>query len=253
MNLEQSVMLFERIRKVVQPVLVPINRAGYPFIALFAVADGLLWFLNGTLGWLGLILLAWCVYFFRDPERYTPKLDGGIISPADGVVAEVATVTVPDEIPLPYADAIRIGIFMNVFDVHVNRSVCDGRGRARGHYPGSFLVASLDKASTQNERQMVVLETTVLRDQVPVEVAMMQIAGLVARRIVCTVEEGQNLEVGERFGLIRFGSRVDVYLPTDAVVMVARGQRMLAGQTVLACLGMPPETQWGRVTMPRDE
>lgn len=236
--------MLQRMKKVISPVLHPVHRAGYPFIALFAVVAVLLLLLNDFLGFIGIILTLWCVYFFRDPARYTPQGSGLIISPADGIVAEVQEVDVPDEIPLPYPRALKIGVFMNVFDVHVNRAPCAGRVTDLGYYPGSFLDASLDKASTQNERQMVTMRTDYRVQGQEVSIAFVQIAGLVARRILCDLDEGQPLAAGERFGLIRFGSRVDVYLPTDCAVCVAVGQRMIAGQSVLGHLETLPEAGW---------
>ncbi len=239
--------MLERLRKIVSPILHPIHPAGYPFIALFAVAAFLLLWLNDFLGFVGIVLTLWCVYFFRDPARHTPQGEGLLISPADGIVAEVQEVDVPDEIPLPYSRALKIGVFMNVFDVHVNRAPCAGTVTDLGYYPGSFLDASLDKASTQNERQMVTMRTKYRLEGEEVSIAFVQIAGLVARRIICNLDEGQPLAAGERFGLIRFGSRVDVYVPTDSAVCVAVGQRMIAGQTVLGHLGTLPESGWPEV------
>ena len=236
--------MFARLHKVIKPIVHPIHRAGYPFIALFAAAAGLLFLLHDFLGFIGIILTVWCVYFFRDPARYTPQAEGLIISPADGIVAEVQEVDVPDEIPLPYPRALKIGVFMNVFDVHVNRAPCAGVVTDLGYYPGSFLDASLDKASTQNERQMITMRTSYRRQDEEASIAFVQIAGLVARRIICDLDEGQPLSAGERFGLIRFGSRVDVYLPTDSTVCVTVGQRMIAGQSVLGHLGVLPVAGW---------
>ncbi|NQY82821.1 MAG: phosphatidylserine decarboxylase [Alphaproteobacteria bacterium] len=240
--------MFARLHKVICPVLHPVHPAGYPFIALFAAFGILLWWINDLLGFVGLILTVWCIYFFRDPVRHTPQADGLVISPADGIITEVAEIEVPDEIPLPYPRALKIGVFMNVFDIHVNRAPCSGTITDLGYYPGSFLDASLDKTSTQNERQMMVMQTSFRKDDEAVSIAFVQIAGLVARRIICHLDEGQSLRAGARFGLIRFGSRVDVYLPTDAAVCVAVGQRMIAGQTVLGHLGTLPKHGWPSVT-----
>lgn len=239
--------MLQRLRKIFKPLMHPIHRAGYPFIALFAVVAIALMVLNEFLGMVGVVLTLWCVYFFRDPARWTPQGTGLVISPADGIVAEVQEVELPDEIPLPYARALKIGVFMNVFDVHVNRAPCSGVITNLGYYPGSFLDASLDKASTQNERQMVTMRTNYRHEGEEVSVGFVQIAGLVARRIICDLDEGQSLRSGERFGLIRFGSRVDVYLPVDSSVCVAVGQRMIAGQTVLGHLGDLPASGWPEV------
>lgn len=237
-----------RIRQVIAPILVPINSAGYPFIALFVVFGLFLWWLSNLLGVIGALLTLWCVYFFRDPVRHTPQGGGLIVSPADGIVAEVAEVDVPDEIPLPYPRALKVGIFMNVFDVHVNRAPCSGTVTELGYYAGSFLDASLKKASTQNERQMVVMRTDYIKEGEAQQMAFVQIAGLVARRIICHLEEGQKICAGSRFGLIRFGSRVDVYVPVGATICVAEGQRMLAGQTVLGHLESFPADAWQEYT-----
>ena len=237
--------VISRIRKVIAPILVPVHPAGYPFIALFAAFNLLMYSIALPLGILGSVVVLWCVYFFRDPPRHTPTCPGLIISPADGIVAEVAEVDIPSEIPLPYRRGLKIGVFMNVFDVHVNRAPITGKITDLRYFPGSFLDASLEKASYKNERQMVMLNTDWCdADGHSRDVAFVQIAGLVARRIICTLQLGDHVSVGERFGLIRFGSRVDVYLPADAAIATAVGQRMLAGQTVLAHLATMPERGW---------
>lgn len=210
-------------------VLVPVNRAGWPFIALFAALSLLLGWLWQPLGWAGLGLTLWCVYFFRDPPRVTPVREGLIVSPADGVVLPVVQVPPPAGLGLGDAPRARVSVFMNVFDVHVNRAPADGRVTARAYHPGRFFNASLDKASEHNERLALAMKTADGGD-----IAFVQIAGLVARRIKCWVKEGDSLRAGERFGLIRFGSRVDVYLPEGLAPLVAEGQRVLAGETVIA-------------------
>ncbi|MBI5163802.1 MAG: phosphatidylserine decarboxylase [Magnetospirillum sp.] len=209
----------------------PINREGWPFIALFAVAAFLLGQVWAPLGWLGLLLTLWCVYFFRDPDRVTPTRRGLVISPADGVVCMVGHAVPPIELDMGSEPRMRVSVFMSVFDVHVNRVPVDGRVVRLAYKPGAFLNASLDKASEDNERMAVRMVTDDGRD-----VAFVQIAGLVARRIKCDLVEGQEMPAGRRFGLIRFGSRVDVYLPDGVAPLVACGQRMLAGETVLADL-----------------
>jgi len=216
----------------IQKSLVPIHREGWRFIAIFAAVTLLLFWLNLTpLGWLGVILTLWCAYFFRDPERVTPMRTGLVISPADGVVSSIEQVVPPPELDLPREAITRISVFMNVFDVHVNRSPVDGMIRRIAYVPGKFINAELDKASEDNERQALTLDMADGR-----RLGVVQIAGLVARRIVKFVVEGDHLAAGQRFGLIRFGSRVDVYLPKGAGALVSIGQRAIAGETVLADL-----------------
>lgn len=177
----------------------------------------------------GGILTAWCAYFFRDPVRHTPIREGLVISPADGIVQMISKAVPPSEVEMPIEALTRISIFMNVFDVHVNRSPVDGQISGLGYRPGAFLNASLDKASEENERQAVKIT---MADGM--EIVLVQIAGLVARRILCWVEREQPIRVGERFGMIRFGSRVDVYLPEGVSPLVVVGQKAVAGETVLA-------------------
>lgn len=212
-------------------IWLPIHREGWPFIALFAVASGLLGLLWAPLGWLGLVLTAWCVYFFRNPDRVTPTREGLVISPADGVVCLLGHAVPPAELGMGSEPRMRVSVFMSVFDVHVNRTPIDGRVTKIAYKPGKFLNASLDKASEDNERMAVRMSTADGAD-----IAFVQIAGLVARRIKCDLAEGQEVKAGERFGLIRFGSRVDVYLPDGVEPTVACGQRCIAGETVLADL-----------------
>ena len=218
--------------KSIQSVLVPVHREGYRFIAIFAIVTLLMfWLLPDLFGWLGVILTLWCAYFFRDPERTTPLRDGLVISPADGRVSSIETVTSPPELDLAGEQRVRISVFMNVFDVHVNRSPVQGRIVSLNYVPGKFINAELDKASEDNERQAVTIEMS-NGDKLGV----VQIAGLVARRIVKFVKPGDELLAGQRFGLIRFGSRVDVYLPVGHEALVCVGQRAIAGETVLADL-----------------
>lgn len=223
-------------------VLVPIDRAGWPFIAIAAVVAVALAWLNPSLGWVGAIVTVWCVYFFRDPPRVTPTRSGLLISPADGVVQRVDRARPPPELQMDTGLRDRIAIFMNVFDVHVNRSPCEGTVERRTYRPGRFFNASLDKASEQNERLCLRLAMEDGRD-----LACVQIAGLVARRIVCRIQEGQRLRVGERLGMIRFGSRVDVYLPEGVAPLVAEGQRCVAGETVIADLRAQEPARTGEV------
>lgn len=210
--------------------LAPVHREGWRFVAIFAaVALVLFWIGADILGWIGVILTAWCAYFFRDPERVTPLRDGLLISPADGRISAIEDVVPPPELDLDRQSVTRVSIFMNVFDVHVNRSPADARILRLAYVPGLFVNADLDKASTDNERQALTLELAEGR-----RIGVVQIAGLIARRIVSFVNDGDHLQAGQRFGLIRFGSRVDVYLPAGVNPLVSVGQRAVAGETVLA-------------------
>ena len=210
-------------------LLVPIHRAGWPFIALFAAGTVALNMAYNALGIVGAVLTLWCVYFFRDPDRVTPARDGLIVSPADGVVQMIDKAPPPAELDMGEEPRTRVCVFMNVFSVHVNRIPADGTLTALSYRPGKFLNASLDKASELNERQSLRLELADGRD-----IAFVQIAGLIARRILCDVAQGQTVKAGERFGMIRFGSRVDVYLPNGVEPMVSVGQISVAGETVIA-------------------
>lgn len=210
--------------------LAPIHPEGYPFIGLFAVASLLLFWLWTPLGWIGAFLTAWCVYFFRDPPRVTPLRDGLIVSPADGRISLVLNAVPPAELNLGDRPLPRVSVFMSVFDCHVNRAPMSGRVERIVYKPGKFLNADLDKASEDNERNSLVIAGDHVR------IGVVQIAGLVARRIVCFVREGDMMAAGDRFGLIRFGSRLDIYLPEGTRPLVAVGQTSLAGETILADL-----------------
>ena len=210
-------------------VLVPINRAGYPFIAIFAVVTALLFMWWDPAGLVGVVLTAWCVYFFRDPDRTTPDAENLVICPADGVVQSVVQAVPPPELELGTELMTRVAVFMNVFNVHVNRVPMSGVITAKHYRPGKFFNASLDKASEFNERMSLKVKT-----EKGVEIAFVQIAGLVARRILCYVDVGRAVEAGERFGLIRFGSRVDIFLPNGVQPLVIEGQTTIAGETVIA-------------------
>ncbi|OCW57736.1 phosphatidylserine decarboxylase [Hoeflea olei] len=215
----------------VRNALVPVHREGYKFVAIFFVASWLLGLIAEPLFWIGMVLTAWCAYFFRDPERVTPLDDDLVISPADGRVSSVVRMTPPAELGLGSDEMLRISVFMNVFNCHVNRAPMKGRVLRKVYSQGSFLNAELDKASTENERSGLVIET------VKGEIGVVQIAGLVARRILCWAEENEHLDAGERFGLIRFGSRLDVFLPVGARPLVSVGQTAIAGETPLAEFG----------------
>ncbi|MAK10502.1 MAG: phosphatidylserine decarboxylase [Rhizobiales bacterium TMED83] len=212
-------------------LLFPIHPDGYKFIGVFAALTFLLYFISDFLGNIGLILTLWCAWFFRDPARTTPQREGLVISPADGVVNMIADAVPPPELGLGLEMRPRISVFMNLFNMHVNRMPVSGTVRKSLYRTGQFLNADLDKASEANERQSLLVETENGQTLVVV-----QIAGLVARRVLCFVHEDQSVTVGERFGLIRFGSRCDVYLPVGAVPMVSVGQTAIAGETVLADL-----------------
>jgi phosphatidylserine decarboxylase len=211
--------------------LAPIHPQGYPFIGGFAFVSLILFWVWTPLGWLGTLLTAWCAYFFRDPVRVTPVADGLVVAPADGRVSLVVNAVPPPELALGDKPLPRVSIFMSVFDCHVNRAPVGGRIVRIAYTPGKFLNADLDKASEDNERNALVI------DSIAGPVGVVQIAGLIARRIVGWVAEGQTIGAGERFGMIRFGSRVDVYLPAGAVPRVAQGQTALAGETIIADLG----------------
>jgi phosphatidylserine decarboxylase len=209
----------------------PVHREGLPIIAGFLLVAAILWFLWMPLGLLGGILSAWCIWFFRDPDRVPPDISGAILSPADGRLLPITVAPPPAELAMGKAPRTRISIFMNIFNVHVNRIPADGTIVDTHYRPGRFFNASFDKASEHNERL-----SARMRLEGGEELAFVQIAGLVARRIRSTLGAGDTVHRGERFGLIRFGSRVDVYLPADAEVSVSEGQHMIAGETVIARL-----------------
>ena len=210
--------------------LVPIHQEGYPFIGIFAVATLILFWLWEPFGWIGIALTVWCALFFRDPPRVTPARDGLLVAPADGRISMVTQAQPPAELGMGDAPLPRISIFMSVFDCHINRSPLAGRIERIAYRAGVFLNADLDKASEDNERNSFLIAAH------GVKIAVVQIAGLVARRIVSFTTEGQSIEVGQRLGMIRFGSRVDVYLPAGRAFLVAQGQRAVAGETVIADL-----------------
>jgi phosphatidylserine decarboxylase len=222
--------------------IAPVHREGWRFVAIFAAVTLLLFWLGvPILPWVGVVLTLWCAYFFRDPERVTPQGQSLVISPADGVVSHIVDVVPPPELDLPRERHTRISVFMNVFDVHVNRSPLAGRITRLAYVPGAFLNAELDKASEDNERQALTLERSD-----GTRIGVVQIAGLVARRIVKFVGEGDTLQPGQRFGLIRFGSRVDVFLPHGVAPLVCVGQRAIAGETVLADFAVSGQPRLGR-------
>ncbi len=215
----------------------PMHPEGRKFVAIAAAITLVLFALWEPLGWIGTGLTVWVYYFFRDPERVTPDRAGVMVSPADGVVSLLEPATPPAELGLGEAPMTRISVFMSVFNCHVNRIPAAGRITAVAYHEGKFLNASLDKASTDNERNGIAVELPDGR-----KYGVVQIAGLVARRILCWSVVDEAMERGQRFGLIRFGSRLDIYLPEGAEPLVEIGQTMIAGETVIATLD--PDTQY---------
>jgi phosphatidylserine decarboxylase len=208
----------------------PINTAGYPFIILFALFALILSLISDFLGWIGVILTLWCVYFFRDPERVIPEKKNIIISPADGKILFAGPSKAPENLSdNKQQDLNKVSIFMNVFNVHVNRIPISGKVIWLKYVPGTFLNASLDKSSEDNERMIVKIEVSK-----GIFIYVVQIAGLIARRIKCDLTENESVTIGQRYGLIRFGSRVDVYFPKDFHISVNKGQTSISGETILA-------------------
>lgn len=219
------------VLKSITSFLVPVHRDGLKFLLPVAALALLFLLLWAPLGWLLVLAALYIAYFFRDPERVTPLREGLVIAPADGRISSIEEIVPPAELGLGDARRTRISIFLSVFDVHINRAPVAGRIKRSIYVPGLFLNADLDKASVDNERRALVIE---MRDGT--EIAVVQIAGLIARRIVTFAGEGESVGIGQRFGLIRFGSRVDVYLPVSRRSLVAVGQTAIAGETVLADL-----------------
>ena len=219
----------------------PMHREGIKFILIFSVISLILFFIYIPLGWVGIGLTIWCYYFFRDPKRTIPVRDGLLVSPADGVISLIEKTMPPPELDIEKEELTRISVFMNVFNCHVNRSPIAGKVMEINYRPGKFFNASLDKASVDNERNSLVLQIPDGR-----QIVVGQIAGLVARRIVSFVKPKQTLRIGQRFGLIRFGSRVDIYLPTGVQPLVCIGQIMVSGETVIADLNSKELARDGR-------
>jgi len=209
--------------------LVPIHPDGYKFVAGAALATLILFALAPPLGWLAAIATLWCAYFFRDPERVVPARPGVVVSGADGRIVAITQAVPPRELMLGAEPLTRISVFLSIFDVHIVRAPVGGRVIGSAYVPGAFLNAELDKASEENERHAFVIETEKGR-----KTGLVLMAGLIARRIVIFVGEGASVARGERVGLIRFGSRVDIYLPADARVLAETGQTAIGGETVLA-------------------
>ncbi|WP_019646860.1 phosphatidylserine decarboxylase [Novispirillum itersonii] len=210
-------------------VLPPLHEEGPRFLAVFAVVTALLFWAWWPLGVAGSALTVWCYFFFRDPVRYIPSRPGLILSPASGVVQMIGPAVPPVELGMGDQPMTRVSVFMSVFDCHVNRIPAGGEVLKVAYRPGQFLNATLDKASDDNERNSLRLQFDDGR-----EIAVVQIAGLVARRIRCDVRDGQKVSTGERFGLIRFGSRLDVYLPEGVNPLVVLGQSCISGETIIA-------------------
>jgi len=242
--LSKAEKIMETVLKILKQIkatlVIPVHAAGWPFIIGFALVSIILALLSELLGFIGLVLTIWCIYFFRDPVRVTPQRKGLIVSPADGTVISIAKAPLPAELETDNPDdplfaeksLTRISVFLNVFDVHVNRNPIAGKVTQVVYHPGKFVNASLDKASLDNERNSLVVKM----DDHDSSIAFVQIAGLVARRILCDAKVGDHLKTGEHYGIIRFGSRMDIYLPPRAVPMVAVGQRMIGAETVIADL-----------------
>lgn len=219
---------------------IKIRPEGRPFIAIFIAITIIFFTIAQWLGFIGIILISWCIYFFRDPDRVTPLKKGLIISPADGVIQMVTQTAPPQELGMGKLPMHRVSIFMNVFDCHVNRSPTDGVIVKNSYRPGKFFNASLDKASKDNERRSLVIKT-----EEGIEIALVQIAGLIARRIICWTDEGKSLQTGQRYGMIRFGSRVDVYLPEGTQLLAIPGQRTISGETPIAQLNSGRQNRKG--------
>lgn len=215
--------------KALDAVVTPIHKEGHMFIAIFLFVAFLLFLISEPLGWIGLLLTAWCMYFFRDPERVVPKTKGVLVSPADGMVSAVKSVIPPVELNMGDKPRVRITVFLSVFDVHVNRVPAAGEITESVYVPGEFISAADDDAGERNERQLLRMTTEEGHD-----IAFSQVAGLIARRILCDVEVGQSLNRGDKFGLIRFGSRNDIYLDEGMEALVEVGQTMIGGETVIA-------------------
>lgn len=221
---------FAHAVELARTVLPPMHPAGRPFVAGALAASLALRRWSRRAGLLGILLSAWVAWFFREPRRVTPQRADVAVAPADGTVAQVVAATPPQELRLDSREWVRISVFLSVFDVHVQRAPVTGEVVRAAYRPGKFLSADLDKASEDNERNSLLLRPTGSQH----EVAVVQIAGLVARRIVCQVSEGDKVSAGQTYGLIRFGSRVDLYVPAGSRVLVEPGQRTIGGETVLA-------------------
>jgi phosphatidylserine decarboxylase len=228
--------------RMIDTFLKPMHPEGWKFVPVFAAVTVVLFWIWDPLGWLGLGLTVWCYYFFRDPRRAVPENAGLLVSPADGVVSLIERAAPPAELGMGPEPLVRVSVFMSVFNCHVNRAPIAGKIAAVAYRPGKFFNASLDKASEENERNALAIEMPDGR-----KIAVVQIAGLVARRIMCWKKAGDSVRTGERFGLIRFGSRLDVYLPEGVHPQVALGQTMIAGETVIALIGQDVPARAARI------
>ncbi len=208
-----------------------IYKDGQIFIFVFSAVTFLMTSANQSIAWICFIATIWCVYFFRNPERVIPVSEGLVVSPADGIIQTILAIKPPTETGLPDEEMIRVSIVLNLLNVHVNRIPTDGKITKLHYHPGRFFNASLDKASIHNERQSILIEAYKGK-----KIALVQIAGIIAKRIVCDLEEGTSVITGHRFGIIRFGSRVDLYLPKDTILKISEGQTMVAGETIIADL-----------------
>ena len=215
------------------PSLLRIHKEGYIFIAIFFICTWILWAITAKLGWLGVVLTCWCIYFFRDPERMVPDGEEYILSPADGLVTQVVDSMLPAELGMSETPVKKISIFLNIFNVHVNRVPAYGKIVKVHYHPGKFINASLDKSSIDNERNNVLMKLKINGEYL----VFTQIAGLIARRIVCDLKPAQEVVAGEKYGIIRFGSRMDVYLPEGEHPNVNEGQQVIGGETILAKIG----------------
>jgi phosphatidylserine decarboxylase len=211
--------------------IAPVHPEGYKFLGIGVAVALFFFWVWPPLAWVAVLATAWIAYFFRDPPRVTPLRDGLVVAPGDGRISAIERVRPPAELGFDDLERVRVSIFLSVFDVHINRAPVAGRIARSVYVPGAFLNAALDKASEENERCALVIAKPD-----GTEIGVVQIAGLIARRIVTFVREGDSIGAGERFGLIRFGSRVDVYLPPGRGVLVAVGQRAVGGETVLCDL-----------------
>ena len=212
----------------IDKVFPKVHSEGYKFLVIFGVITLILYFLNSFLGLIGLILTIWCYYFFRDPDRISIDDEDYLVSPADGVVLQVKETNGPKELNLEDKTFTKISVFMNVFDCHVNRTPCSGKVSQILYKPGKFFNASLDKASEHNERNYYKI-----KDKHGNYIIIVQIAGLIARRIICETNKNQELKQGDRIGMIRFGSRADVYYE-NYEPLVKIGQTVISGETLLA-------------------
>ena len=223
-------------------ILPPIHSEGWRFVGIFAAVTVLMWMLFKPIGVICFALTVWCYFFFRDPRRAVPQGETLVLSPADGIVSAISEVVPPKELEIGEEPMTRISIFMSVFSVHVNRAPMAGKITKMFYRPGAFVDVSLDKESENNERQELAMETVTGQ-----KIAFVQIAGLVARRILTFVKEGDQLKAGERFGLIRFGSRLDVYLPKGVAPLVLEGQTAVAGETILADMAVQGPARKGDI------